>query len=239
MTDRARAPSGLEIQGLHAFYGQSHVLRGVDLSVKPGQLVAILGRNGAGKSTLIKSIMGLIKKCSGQIRLGHVDLLGRPADQIARMGLAWVPEDRGIFASLTVAENLRLPPILASDAPDEAALFALFPALHERLNTPGTRLSGGEQQMLALARMLRTGARTLLLDEPTEGLAPLIVAQIGEIIAQLKRSGYTLLLVEQNLQWIAPLADHLYVLEQGRIVDECASEDFEARLPSLIAHLGL
>jgi branched-chain amino acid transport system ATP-binding protein len=239
MSNALPKPICLEIKGLHAFYGESHILQGIDLTLKQGQVIAILGRNGAGKSTLIKSIMGLVKKTSGSIRFGEWNLIARPPEQIARLGLAWVPEDRGIFASLTVAENLRLPPIIDPDAPQESELLTLFPILQDRLNSPGTRLSGGEQQILAIARMLRTGARTLMLDEPTEGLAPIMVAQIGSIIAHLKRRGYSLLLVEQNLQWIAPLADYFYVLEQGCVVDEFPSHAFEARVPGLLERLGL
>lgn len=219
--DRSRDGSGhLVVKDLHAFYGESHVLHGVSFVVRKGELVTLLGRNGAGKSTTLKSIIGMMRR-----KRGTIQFRGHRIDEflpyrIGRLGLAYCPEDRGIFASLTVRENLLLPPVLATGGMTSQELYELFPNLLERAESYGTRLSGGEQQMLAIARILRTGADTLLLDEPTEGLAPVVVQQLGSIIASLKARGMTIILVEQNLHFARSLSDYFYVVEGGRVVDE-------------------
>ncbi len=210
----------LSLGGLQAWYGESHVLHGVDLEVRRGELVTLVGRNGAGKTTTLKSIMGLTPKRTGSVKIGGAETIGLPPYRIARLGIAFCPEERGIFASLNVEENLLLPPVVREGGLSPAQVFELFPNLRERLRSQGTRLSGGEQQMLAIGRILRTGARLLLLDEPTEGLAPVIVQHIGDVIRKLKSQGFTILLVEQNLRFAGTVADRHYVMERGRIVDE-------------------
>ncbi len=229
----------LKLAGLHAFYGESHVLHGVDLEVRAGELVTLLGRNGAGKTTTLKSVVGMIADRRGSVTLGGQELIRLPSHQIARLGLAFCPEERGIFASLDVEENLMLPPEIAPGGMGLDDIFRLFPNLRERLKSQGTKLSGGEQQMLAIARILRTGARLLLLDEPTEGLAPVIIEQIGACIGELKAKGFTILLVEQNFRFAAEVADRFYVMENGRIVDEIEIADLERRRTDIEAYLGV
>ena len=229
----------LVVRDLHAWYGESHILHGVDFDVRPGEVVTLLGRNGAGKTTTLKSIMGMVRRRTGSVRFGGAELIGRPSNAIARLGLAICPEERGIFASLNVEENLRLPPRVRPGGLSDDAIFGLFPNLRERLRSPGTKLSGGEQQMLAIGRILRTGARLLLLDEPTEGLAPVIVQQIGRTIARLKADGFTILLVEQNFRFAATVADRHYVMEHGRIVDLVPNADLAASMDKLHEYLGV
>jgi branched-chain amino acid transport system ATP-binding protein len=227
------------VRDLHSWYGESHILHGVDFDVRPGEVVTLLGRNGAGKTTTLKSIMGMVRRRTGSVRFGGAELIGRPSNAIARLGLAICPEERGIFASLNVEENLRLPPRVRPGGLSDDAIFGLFPNLRERLRSPGTKLSGGEQQMLAIGRILRTGARLLLLDEPTEGLAPVIVQQIGRTIARLKADGFTILLVEQNFRFAATVADRHYVMEHGRIVDLVPNADLAASMDKLHEYLGV
>lgn len=214
------SPAELQVQDLNAWYGESHILHKVAFTVARGELVTLLGRNGAGKSTTLKSVMGLVGKRTGSVNFGGRETINLNPERIARLGMAFCPEERGIFSSLTVAENLALPPQIASGGMSQAEIFELFPNLKERLSTrSGARLSGGEQQMLAIARILRAGARFLLLDEPTEGLAPVIVEQIGKMIRLLKEKGYTIILVEQNVAFTSSLADRHYIVEEGRVVD--------------------
>ena len=227
----------LTLESVVAGYGESVVLDQVSFSLGAGQTMALLGRNGTGKTTLIQTLVGLTRLHSGAIWCQQQPLHALPLHRRVQAGLGWVPQERNIFKSLTVWENLTAVARPGPWTPER--VLQLFPRLGERLRNMGHQLSGGEQQILAIARMLRTGARTLMLDEPTEGLAPIMVAQIGSIIAHLKRRGYSLLLVEQNLQWIAPLADYFYVLEQGCVVDEFPSHAFEARVPGLVERLGL
>ena len=229
----------LVVRDLHAWYGESHILHGVDFDVRPGEVVTLLGRNGAGKTTTLKSIMGIVRRRSGSVRFVGAELIAQASNAIARRGLAFCPEERGIFASLTVEENLRLPPRVRAGGLSEVAVFGLFPNLRERLRSPGTKLSGGEQQMLAIGRILRTGARLLLLDEPTEGLAPVIVQQIGRTIARLKAEGFTILLVEQNFRFAATVADRHYVMEHGRVVDLVPNADLAASMDKLHEYLGV
>ena len=229
----------LSVRGLQAWYGESHVLHGVDLDVPEGEVVSLLGRNGAGKTTTMKSIMGLVPRRAGSIRLRARETIDLRPDRIARAGIGFCPEERGIFASLDVAENLRLPPVVAPGGLDLPTLHALFPNLAERARSPGTLLSGGEQQMLAIARILRTGARLLLLDEPTEGLAPVIVQQIGRTIRDIRARGFTVLLVEQNFRFAATVADRHYVMEHGRIVDRIDRDAVAASTDTLHAYLGV
>ena len=229
----------LVVRDLHAWYGESHILHGVDFDVRPGEVVTLLGRNGAGKTTTLKSIMGIVRRRSGSVRFDGAELIAQASNAIARRGLAFCPEERGIFASLTVEENLRLPPRVRAGGLSEDAIFGLFPNLRERLRSPGTKLSGGEQQMLAIGRILRTGARLLLLDEPTEGLAPVIVEQIGRTIARLKREGFTILLVEQNFRFAATVADRHYVVEHGRVVDLVPNDRLAASMDKLHEYLGV
>ena len=233
----------LEVRGLHAFYGESHVLHGVDFEVHEGELVTLLGRNGAGRSSTLRALMGLVGRRQGRLRFAGRDIAGAPPHAIARLGIGYCPEERGIFATLSAEENLMLPPKMsghgstAGMSVDE--IYAMFPQLHERRASPGTRLSGGEQQMLALARILRTGARLLLLDEITEGLAPVIVQALGRAIETLKKRGYTIVLVEQNFRFAAPLADRHYVLERGRVVATVPRAELAARTPMLNQLLGV
>jgi branched-chain amino acid transport system ATP-binding protein len=229
----------LDVHALHAWYGESHVLHGVDFEIRAGETVTLLGRNGAGKTTTLKSIMGIVGRRRGSVRLDGRELVGLPSNQIARLGLAFCPEERGIFASLTVEENLLLPPTVRSGGLSVDAIYELFPNLKERLRAGGTTLSGGEQQMLAIGRILRTGARVLLLDEPTEGLAPVIVQQIGATLRRLKREGFTILLVEQNFRFAATVADRHYVMEHGRVVDMIPNAELEANMVKLHDYLGV
>jgi len=229
----------LKVSGLHAFYGESHILHGVDLEVRPGEVVTLIGRNGAGKTTTLKSLIGMIADRRGSVTYGGQELIRLPSHRIAQLGLAFCPEERGIFASLDVEENLMLPPEMAAGGMGLDDIFRLFPNLKERLRSQGTKLSGGEQQMLAIARILRTGARFLLLDEPTEGLAPVIIEQIGACIGELKAKGFTILLVEQNFRFAAQVADRFYVMEHGRIVDEIEIADLDQRRADIEAYLGV
>ena len=229
----------LEVRDLNAWYGESHVLHGVSFDVREGEVVTLLGRNGAGKSTTLKSIMGLIGRREGSVAFKGAELIRAAPDRVGRAGIAFCPEERGIFAGLTVGENLLLPPVLAPGGLSLADIHALFPVLRERAKSPGTRMSGGEQQMLAIARILRTGAKLLLLDEPTEGLAPVIVQQIGRLIAEIKRRGFTVLLVEQNFHFAAGLADRHYVVEHGRVVDMIVRADLARQKAALQARLGM
>jgi len=229
----------LQVAGLHAWYGESHVLHGVDFEVRAGEVVTLLGRNGAGKTTTLKSVMGIVPWRTGSVRFQGEELIDRPSNLIARRGLAFCPEERGIFASLTVEENLLLPPVVRPGGLGLDAIYELFPNLRERGRSQGTKLSGGEQQMLAIGRILRTGARLLLLDEPTEGLAPVIVHQIRMTIRRLKAQGFTILLVEQNFRFAATVADRHYVMERGRVVDMIGNADVPAQTAKLHDYLGV
>jgi branched-chain amino acid transport system ATP-binding protein len=229
----------LEVSALHAWYGESHILHGVDFDVRGGEVVTLLGRNGAGKTTTLKSIMGMVGKRTGSVTLAGTQLIGLPSNRIARLGIAICPEERGIFSSLNVEENLLLPPVVRAGGLSVEAIFELFPNLRERLDSRGTNLSGGEQQMLAIGRILRTGARLLLLDEPTEGLAPVIVHQIGEILRTLKAKAFTVLLVEQNFRFAATVADRHCVMEHGRVVDMIPNDQLAANMTKLNAYLGV
>jgi branched-chain amino acid transport system ATP-binding protein len=229
----------LAVRGLEAWYGESHVLHGIDFDVAPGEVVTLLGRNGAGKTTTLKSVIGILAKRTGSIAFEGRETIRLPSRHIARLGVGYVPEERGIFASLSVAENLELPPQVRPGGLSTEQIFELFPNLRERLTSQGTKLSGGEQQMLAIGRILRTGARLLLLDEPTEGLAPVIVDQIGRTIARLKQEGFTIVLVEQNFRFASRVADRHYVVEQGRVVDMIANADLERNVDKLHAYLGV
>jgi branched-chain amino acid transport system ATP-binding protein len=237
--NRAETSALLAVEELQAWYGESHILHGVTFEVRPGEVVTLLGRNGVGKTTTLKSIMGMVERRTGSVRLGGRELIRLPSDAIARTGIAICPEERGIFSSLDVRENLLLPPQLHLGGLDLARIFELFPNLRERLSSQGTKLSGGEQQMLAIARILRTGARLLLLDEPTEGLAPVIIQQIGRTIGTLKAQGFTILLVEQNFHFAATIADRYYVMEHGRIVDQFASGQLKDNMSKLHDYLGV
>jgi branched-chain amino acid transport system ATP-binding protein len=229
----------LSVQNLQAWYGESHILHGIDFNVDAGEVVTLLGRNGAGKTTTLKSVMGIIGKRTGSVRFNGQETIRASSDRIARQGIAICPEERGIFASLDVRENLLLPPIVRSGGLSLDQIFELFPNLKERLNSQGTKLSGGEQQMLAIARILRTGARFLMLDEPTEGLAPVIIQQIGHTIARLKSEGFTILLVEQNFRFAATVADRFFIVEHGKIIDGFASAELEANMGKLHTYLGV
>jgi branched-chain amino acid transport system ATP-binding protein len=229
----------LAVKDLEAWYGESHILHGVTFDVQAGEVVTLLGRNGVGKTTTLKSIMGIVDRRSGSLRFEGREMIGLPSDAIARAGIAFCPEERGIFATLDVRENLLLPPQVRPGGMEVERIFALFPNLRERLGSQGTKLSGGEQQMLAIARILRTGARLLLLDEPTEGLAPVIVQQIHQTIGSLKSKGFTVLLVEQNFQFAATVADRHYVMEHGRIIDEFTTAELKANMDKLHDYLGV
>jgi branched-chain amino acid transport system ATP-binding protein len=229
----------LSVSDLQAWYGESHILHGINFHVNEGEVVTLLGRNGAGKTTTLKSVMGIIGKRSGAIRFNGKEISRASSDSIARLGVAFCPEERGIFASLDVRENLLLPPIVASGGLSLEQIFDLFPNLKDRLNSQGTKLSGGEQQMLAIARILRTGARFLMLDEPTEGLAPVIIQQIGHTIARLKKEGFTILLVEQNFRFASTVADRYYVVEHGKVIDGFANSELEANMDKLHTYLGV
>ncbi len=235
----AAAEPLLAVAGLQAWYGESHILHGVDFEIRAGELVTILGRNGAGKTTTLKSIMGIIRKRQGSIRFQGEELINLPSHRIARKGIAFCPEERGIFASLNVDENLLLPPRVRDGGMSREAVLELFPNLRERLNSQGTKLSGGEQQMLAIGRILRTGARLLLLDEPTEGIAPVIVQQIGGTIRRLKQEGFTILLVEQNFRFAQRIANRHYVMERGKMIDMILNSELEANMSKLRSYLGV
>jgi branched-chain amino acid transport system ATP-binding protein len=229
----------LAARELNAWYGESHILHGVDFEIAAGEVVTLLGRNGAGKTTTLKSVMGMVERRTGSVRFRGAETIGLPSNRIAQLGIAVCPEERGIFASLDVEENLLLPPQVAAGGLSLAQVYDLFPNLKERLRSQGTKLSGGEQQMLAIGRILRTGARMLLLDEPTEGLAPVIVQQIGRTIARLKSEGFTILLVEQNFRFAATVADRHYVMENGRVVDMIPNAQLDANMPKLHEYLGV
>ena len=230
----------LEIKGLNAWYGESHILHGVDFEVREGEIVTLLGRNGAGKTTTMKSIMGLVPRREGSIRYRGQETIGMAPNGVAKAGIAICPEERGIFSSLTVLENLMLPPVIAPGGIDIDEIYTLFPNLKERAGTAqGTKLSGGEQQMLAIARIMRTGAKFLLLDEPTEGIAPVIVQQIGRTIREIKNCGFTVLLVEQNFRFASTVADRHYVMEHGRIIDMIPNEQLASSMDKLHEYLGV
>lgn len=238
--------SVLAIEDLNAWYGESHILHGVDFSVETGEVVTLLGRNGSGRTTTLRAIMGLVGRRGGSIKIGGEETLRLAPHRIARMGIGYCPEERGIFSTLSAEENLLLPPALKSHASGligesmpVADIYAMFPNLEERAASPGTRLSGGEQQMLAVARILRTGARLLLLDEISEGLAPVIVQKLGEVIRTLKQKGYTVVLVEQNFRFAAPLADRFYVMEHGKIVKRFEQAELESNMDMLHEYLGV
>lgn len=233
------SPPLLVVENLQAWYGESHILHGVNFDVRPGEVVTLLGRNGAGKTTTLKSIMGIVGKRTGSVLFEEQELIGRASNEIARAGIAFCPEERGIFASLDVEENLLLPPQVKPGGLSREQIFELFPNLKERLHSQGTKLSGGEQQMLAIGRILRTGARLLLLDEPTEGLAPVIIQQIGKTIRTLKGQGFTILLVEQNFRFASTVADRYYVMEHGKVVDRFANTELEENLEKLHDYLGV
>ena len=229
----------LRVADLHAWYGESHILHGMNFTIGAGELVTLLGRNGAGKTTTLRAIMGIVGNRRGSISLAGEELIGQASNRIAKAGIAYCPEERGIFASLNVEENLLLPPIVRSGGMSVAEIYAIFPNLAERKRSQGTKLSGGEQQMLAIGRILRTGARLLLLDEPTEGLAPVIVQQIGATIRRLKSEGFTILLVEQNFRFAATVADRHYVMEHGRVVDAIVNAELDAHMDKLHEYLGV
>jgi branched-chain amino acid transport system ATP-binding protein len=234
----AQAPM-LDVDGLQAWYGESHILQGAAFNVAEGEVVTLLGRNGAGKTTTLRSIMGLVGRRSGSVRFRGEEIIRLRPDAIARRGIALCPEERGIFAGLSVSENLMLPPVIASGGLDVPTLHAMFSNLKERAHSQGTKLSGGEQQMLAIARILRTGARLLMLDEPTEGLAPVIVQQIGRTIRDIKARGFTVLLVEQNFRFAATVADRHYVMEHGSVVDMIPGAQLQASMAKLHEYLGV
>jgi branched-chain amino acid transport system ATP-binding protein len=229
----------LKVRGLEAWYGESHVLHGIDFDVAPGEVVTLLGRNGAGKTTTLKSIMGVIGKRKGSVVLEGKETIALPSRSIARLGIGFVPEERGIYSSLSVEENLMLPPQVRPGGLSLEAIFTLFPNIKERLKSQGTKLSGGEQQMLAIGRILRTGAHLLLLDEPTEGLAPVIIEQIGRTIAKLKQDGFTIILVEQNFRFAQTVADRHYVVEQGKVIDMIPNAALDANIDKLHRYLGV
>jgi branched-chain amino acid transport system ATP-binding protein len=229
----------LAVRGLQAWYGESHILHGVSFDVAPGEVVTLLGRNGAGKTTTLKAIMGVVPRREGSVVFENQQTVKLASNRIARLGIAWCPEERGIFSSLSVEENLLLPPKVRDGGLTVEQIYQLFPNLAERRASQGTKLSGGEQQMLAIGRILRTGAHLLLLDEPTEGLAPVIVQQIGRTIGELKARGFTILLVEQNFHFAATVADRHYVMEHGRIIDMIANSELDAKMPKLHEYLGV
>jgi len=232
-------PEMLRIYDLHAFYGESHILHGIDLHVGRGECITLLGRNGSGRSTTLKSILGLVGRRTGSIMVNGKDFIAEPTHRMARYGIGYVPEERAIFASLSTEENLMLPPQVASGGMSVDEIYGMFPNLLERRSSPGTKLSGGEQQMLAMARVLRTGAKLLLLDEITEGLAPVIVKKLGEVIIELKKRGFTIVLVEQNFRFAAPLADRHYVLEYGEIFVTISKEELPGKMDWLHQTLGV
>jgi branched-chain amino acid transport system ATP-binding protein len=243
-TAPAPAPAGsaaplLQVKNLEAWYGESHVLHGMTLDVREGEVVTLLGRNGAGKSTTMKSIIGIMGKRTGSIVFDGTETIGMPSRLIAKLGIGYVPEERGIFSSLSVIENLMLPPQLRPGGLSTDQIYDLFPNLKERSGSQGTKLSGGEQQMLSIARILRTGAKFLLLDEPTEGLAPVIIQQIGATIARLKTEGFTIILVEQNFRFAQTVADRHYIVEQGRVIDTIPNEEMDTSVDKLHRYLGV
>lgn len=235
----AESKEFLRISNLHAWYGESHILHGVDLTVNEGEVVTLLGRNGAGRTTTLKSILGLVGRRTGTITINGTESVSMAPHQIAKLGIGYCPEERGIFASLTCEENLLLPPVIASGGMSLDEIYEMFPNLLERRNSPGTRLSGGEQQMLAVGRILRTGARFLLLDEISEGLAPVIVQALARMIKALKAKGYTIIMVEQNFRFAAPLADRFYVMEHGQIVQGFTSAELPDKMGMLSEYLGV
>ncbi len=246
MTAAASTADVLSVGGLHAWYGESHILHGVDFSVRAGEVVTLLGRNGSGRTTTLRSIMGLVGRRSGSIKVGGSETVKLAAHRVAQSGIGYCPEERGIFSSLSAEENLRLPPVLKFNANGlvgepmpVSEIYEMFPNLKERASSPGTRLSGGEQQMLAVARILRTGARLLLLDEISEGLAPVIVQKLGEVIRMLKQKGYTIVLVEQNFRFAAPLADRFCVMEHGKIVKSFVQSELQGNMGMLQEYLGV
>ncbi|GIX26236.1 ABC transporter ATP-binding protein [Pelomicrobium sp. G1] len=229
----------LRVSDLHAFYGESHILHGIDFVVNRGELVTLLGRNGAGRTTTLKAILGLVDRRTGSVMINGREAISLPPHRIAHLGVGYCPEERGIYASLTCEENLLLPPMVSSGGMSLEEIYEMFPNLKERRHSMGGRLSGGERQMLAMARILRTGARLLLLDEITEGLAPVIVQTLGRVLRQLKDKGFTIVLVEQNFRFAAPLADRHYVIEHGRILDMVSKEELEAKMDLLHDYLGV
>jgi len=229
----------LRVENLQAWYGESHVLHGMDFSIGEGELVTLLGRNGAGKTTTLRAIMGIVPRRSGSVLYRGAELIGLPSNRIARLGIAYCPEERGIFASLDVEENLMLPPVVRPGGMSVEEIYAIFPNLRERRRSQGTKLSGGEQQMLAIGRILRTGAKLLLLDEPTEGLAPVIVQQIGRVIETLKAKGFTILLVEQNFRFASTIADRHYIVEHGQVVDMIRNAELARNLDKIHEYLGV
>ena len=235
----ANAKTVLEVRDLQAWYGESHILHGINFDVKQGEVVTLLGRNGAGKTTTLKSIMGIIGKRTGSVKFEGNEIIKAASDKIAKQGIAFCPEERGIFSTLDVRENLMLPPTIRPGGLSVEQIFDLFPNLKERLNSQGTKLSGGEQQMLAIGRILRTGARFLMLDEPTEGLAPVIIQQIGHTIARLKSEGFTILLVEQNFRFASTVADRFYIVDHGQVVDGFASSELSSNMDKLHTYLGV
>ncbi len=239
MADGAVNGAMLSVRDLNSWYGESHILHGASFDVARGEVVTLLGRNGAGKTTTLKSIMGIVTQRQGSVKLDGAETVGLPSNRIARLGIAICPEERGIFASLDVEENLLLPPAVLPGGMTVDEIYAIFPNLEERRRSQGTKLSGGEQQMLAIGRMLRTGAGLLLLDEPTEGLAPVVVQQIGGVIRRLKQKGFTILLVEQNFHFAATLADRHYVVEHGRVIDMIRNEDLAQNTDKLHDYLGV
>ena len=244
MTDTASTPTHaggdlLRLSGVHAYYGESHILHGVDLTVRRGEVVTLLGRNGAGRTTTLKTILGLVGRRTGSVLIDGIEAIDLPPHRIARMGLGYCPEERGIFASLTCEENLLLPPPVADGGMSVDEIYEMFPNLRERRGSPGMRLSGGEQQMLAVARILRTGARLLLLDEISEGLAPVIVQKLADMVVTLRQQGYTVVMVEQNFRFAAPLADRFYVVEHGEIVETFGAAELDNRMPILTELLGV
>ncbi|WP_119420819.1 ABC transporter ATP-binding protein [Desertibaculum subflavum] len=229
----------LQVHGLQAFYGESHILHGVEFEIRKGEVVTLLGRNGVGKTTTLKSVMGIVGHRTGSVKFEGQETVSLPSNRIARLGIAFCPEERGIFASLNVEENLTLPPAVKPGGMTVGEIFGLFPNLQERRRSQGTKLSGGEQQMLAIGRILRTGANLLLLDEPTEGLAPVIVQRIGEVLRQLKARGFTILLVEQNFRFAATVADRHYVMEDGRVIDHLTAAEVAGSIDKLNEYLGV
>ena len=229
----------LEVKGLHAWYGESHVLHGVDFHVDEGEVVTLLGRNGAGRTSTLRAILGLTGSRKGSVKVHGTEVIGLPTHRIARLGIGYCPEERGIFSSLSAEENLMLPPLLAEGGMAVDQIYAMFPNLKERAQSQGTRLSGGEQQMLAVARILRTGARLLLLDEISEGLAPVIVQKLAEMVVTLRQQGYTIVMVEQNFRFAAPLADRFLVMEHGQVIQEFTQAELPGRIDRLHEYLGV
>ena len=231
--------AALEIHDLNAWYGESHVLHGINLTVHPGEVVCLLGRNGAGRTTTLRAILGLVGQRTGSIQVNGQEVIGMPTYRVAKLGIGYCPEERGIFSALTCEENLLLPPVIAPNGMSVEEIYDMFPNLLERRNSPGTRLSGGEQQMLAVGRILRTGARFLLLDEISEGLAPVIVQALARMITALKAKGFTIIMVEQNFRFAAPLADRFYVMEHGQMVESFTSQELSSKMGMLNEYLGV